>query len=1018
MLELIYGLPGSGKTTYLTGEIRRDVENGKRCFLLVPEQQAYISEMDFPKKLPPNAGLYFEIVTFSRLAEMVFAKYGGVTTGSVNNGIRLLLMWDSMRTLSSELTQYGKGARSDVKLSEMMLRTIDELRAAGTDFSKLDEIKIAEAPLLQKKLHDIAMVEENFSGTMRKLFGTDPSDKLLRMARMLDGKDFFDGCNVYIDSFTSFTAEEYKVIAQMIQHADHVAVSLCTDGLRSELPQFKSVVKTAKILGEMVNSEYSDHSLPPSKTKRPKTLQILERDLWRFDLKDNERTAPPMGESGVIEMTVCNNLYEESEAAALHILELVQNGMKYGDIAIIVRDIESYRGVIDATLERYGIPYFLSERTDLSTKPIARLILSALRAVDKHYRAQDIIALLKTGLTGVNLHDAALFEEYCNTWHINGSRFTEDVWSMNPDGLTVEKSDRGNAILEAANRVRKQLIDPLTHLAAEMRSAKSLLDRCRAVYNYMERLEIAKQLSNRAKKEMETSKRDAGETVRLYSFVTQTLADICTFLPDAEMTTEEFTTALSLVFSQTDLGSVPNVHDCVTVGSANMVRLEKNRASLLLGLCEGDFPQAISDDGMLSEQEKIILEAYDINLDSNEEMRSSEELLYAYRSMTKPLERLYLSTVTMQPDGSAKTPSLAFSRVQFLFPKLKAEIFDLDAVLQALGKTTDKPDVSAALSPRQGGTVLKLSQTGITSFLRCPYSYFSSCSLNLRNKKDATPSMLDDGTFLHYVFEHFLCNALQNDGTLKLPTRDEIEAIADGILEEYLGEVCPFPPELLDSRLIHLFARLRKLAVRMLYDMLEEFKVSLFVPSRFEQVIGKSSGMPSLIVPLNNGNQVHLTGKIDRIDFYKMNGKTVFRVIDYKTGEHKFRLADVKTGKEIQLVLYLCAVLASDPQNLIPAGAYYQYSATEKGHASIQRSGFMTDDQEIRQAADNSEGQAFIGKLCSRTAEEISELENDMRSVVADVAERILSGETNKTPSEDACKFCNIRMHCDKAYHK
>jgi ATP-dependent helicase/nuclease subunit B len=89
--------------------------------------------------------------------------------------------------------------------------------------------------------------------------------------------------------------------------------------------------------------------------------------------------------------------------------------MHYGDIAVVMRDAESYRGILDAVLDRYGIPYFFSERTDLSSKPIFRMILSALRAVSHNYRKMDVLTLLKTGLCGIDLRDAAMFEEYCET---------------------------------------------------------------------------------------------------------------------------------------------------------------------------------------------------------------------------------------------------------------------------------------------------------------------------------------------------------------------------------------------------------------------------------------------------------------------------------------------------------------------------------------------------------------------------------------------------------------------------
>ena len=94
MLQLICGTSGAGKTTKIAEMIRADIENGRRCLLLVPEQQAYISEMDILASLPANAGLYFEIVNFSGLAEDVFREYGGVTGSTLDAGTKALLMWD------------------------------------------------------------------------------------------------------------------------------------------------------------------------------------------------------------------------------------------------------------------------------------------------------------------------------------------------------------------------------------------------------------------------------------------------------------------------------------------------------------------------------------------------------------------------------------------------------------------------------------------------------------------------------------------------------------------------------------------------------------------------------------------------------------------------------------------------------------------------------------------------------------------------------------------------------------
>ncbi len=1027
MLKLICGPSGSGKTECLTDLIRTDIQHETRCFLLVPEQQAYISERDLPAALPQNAGLYFEVVNFSGLAEDVFREYGGVTQGSVNKAARTLLMWDTLRSLAPMLRQYGKSAGSDATLTALMLQTVEELRSNGIESDRL-ESAAASMPTestLAQKLSDLALINAVYREKTDACFGSDPSDKLLRMAELLRKHRYFEGCHVYVDSFTSFTAQEYAVLRELLRQAACVTVSLLCDSPRSTLPHFESTAKTAQRLAKLaadVDCKVEKQILLQRQSVKPRALETVERDLWRFDLTREGREHLTAEERQAVRLSVCSNLYEEAECTALNVLGLVQNGMHYGDIAVSVRDTETYRGVLDAAFERHGIPYFLSERTDLSVKPLSRLVLSALRVISRNYRRQDVITLVKTGLCGVDHADAAMFEEYCETWHIEGKRFADALWSMNPDGLTTERSSRADRILEAANRVRRTVIEPLQKFAAALRASSKLDDRCRALYGYLCDLHVSEQLSARAKRELaEGRRRDAGETVRLYRFVTDALSTLCTLLPNASVTLDELIFALNLLFSESDLGSVPNLHDCVMIGSASTLRVENVRASFLLGLCEGEFPRAVSDDGILSETDKMQLEQFGILFDSREHIRSSEELLYVYRAMTKPRERLFLSTVAMQTDGSARTPSLAFTRVRFLL-SVTPEVFDTASLRQAL----ELPDPHASedeplsLSRADAGVTLRLSQSGIQTFLLCPYRYYSTYRLKLREQKDSRPSYADDGTFLHYVFEHFLRASLQENGSLCVPSDEEIAPLADRIISAYLAEVCPLPPEETDRRLLHLFARLRRLALLMLEEILAELRESGFVPAKFEQIIGMrgEGGLPPVILDLKDGSRVTLSGKVDRLDLCECDGQIYVRVVDYKSGTHQFSLDDVRSGMDIQLVLYLFASLAADPAHYVPAGAQYLYANTEKGKTTIGRSGFLLDENSVRAAADRSDGQRFTKKLILQSAEELDALNADMQSAVCAVAERILAGEAKKTPSKEACLFCPVRNHCNRAYHE
>ncbi len=1019
MLTLIYGSSGAGKTAHLIDCIRRDIQTGTRCFLLVPEQQAYISERDLPEQLPPNAGLYFEVVHFSRLADDVFRRYGGLLSSYADSGIRAILMWDTLRTVAPLLQRYLPRADGDSTLSEQMLGSIAELQASGVEPGALEEAAArleADSPL-RKKLSDLALIQATYHQKLEECFGSDPTDKLLRLAETLRSHPYFSGSHLYIDSFTSFTVPEYTVLREILRQAD-VTVSLCTDALPSALPHFEGVSDTARRLLKLANeadTEHQTHRLSRKLCPLPE-LGVLESELWNFSC--NRSPLPhPADPSGPVRLTVAANLYEEAEAAACHISELVQSGMHYGDIAVVVRDTETVRGVLDTALERAGIPYFLSERTELASKPIFRLMLSALRAVSRGYRQNDIITLLKTGLFGISLSDSARFEEYCETWHIGGKRFFDEIWSMNPDGLSTERSERGNEILAAANRVRETLMRPLGLLAADLRRSPRLIDRCRALYDYLTRAEIPKHLSEMAATELSEGRvREAGESLRLFRLITDMLTSLSRLLPDAETSVEEFFGLISLFLSHADLGSVPTSHDCVIIGSADTLRVENVRASLILGLCEGEFPRADREDGLLTESDKEALEELGICLHSRAASRFSEELFFVYRALTKPSERLYLSTIARQTDGSARTPSLAFSRVGTLLG-LEAEHFDADQIHALAGVVAPEAIPSLSLPPNRSPITLHLSQSKIQAFVLCPYRYYSTYRLGLREPKDSTPSYADDGTFLHDVFEHFLRASLDENGQLRLPPEDRIEAIADDIITAYLAEVCPFPPGEMSGRLRHLYARLRKLALLMLYDILAEIRASRFVPSRFEQVIGsrEEDGLPAPRLTLSDGSTVLLSGKVDRIDLYRDGERVFVRVVDYKSGKHTFSLDEVRSGMDIQLVLYLFAVLQASP-TLHPAGAAYLYAASDGGKTEILRSGFFSDDPSLRAAADATPEGRYTKRLLSRSEEELKALSDEMQSAVCRVAERILSGEAEKTPSEDACRFCPVRSFCDRCH--
>ena len=322
MLKLILGGAGNGKTTHITEMIKKDIEEGKQAILIVPEQETVARERAMLSVLPPSAQLSFEVLNFTRLANSVFRKYGGLTYNYVTGGVKALAMWNILRSLAPLLSEY-KALGGDSAFSAVMLSQIEEFKAYGVSPTALERAANAadENSRLKHKLSDMALIYSAYCNSIERYGMGDPSDDIGKLAKKLEEHRYFDGISVYIDSFTSFTRSEEDVIFHMLKQAEKVTVSLCAeDEKERSAPQFKSIFETLKKLERL--AEKADIipkkiTLHENKRTKDEALLYLCKNIWKFD-------AEPMSNEKCdsIRLIKCTNVYEEAEAAAAKIKEL------------------------------------------------------------------------------------------------------------------------------------------------------------------------------------------------------------------------------------------------------------------------------------------------------------------------------------------------------------------------------------------------------------------------------------------------------------------------------------------------------------------------------------------------------------------------------------------------------------------------------------------------------------------------------------------------------------------------
>ncbi len=1057
MLNFVLGRSGSGKTEYILEEIEKSVAEGKKTFLLVPEQQVYISECMLAD-LPAPSALCFEVISFSRPCEIASSRLGGLADRQAGSGARNLIMWQTLRELSPFLSHY-RGVKVDSALTGMMLSLVDELHANGIDAdvcqSLCDE---CDDQALSEKLSDIAAVYADFERNIAERLGESASsseNKLSRLSFLLRKSKIFADYSFFIDSFTSFTGEEHDVLESIIWGSQNVTISF-TYERGSTSPHFESISNTVKRLTRFAREneiEYKDTSLSKYTRGESRELSLLEENLWNFSVTDKNR--PDVDESlrGDIEMTVCQNEYEEIWLAGLNILKEHKCGKKYSEIALVMRDTESRKGIIDSVFEQLSIPYFISERTDLSTTAPARLILSALRCIAHNFNLVDVMTLLKTGLLGIDMRDADHFEEYCKTWNISGKLFCADAWSMNPDGYTPEMSERGRLILDSANRVRAAIIPPLVELKTKFSlCGNNTLEACRAIYSYLESISLSDNLSNYAENSLRSGDiKGAGEILRLYDYIISVLTDISTILQDTEFGAEELCAAIEIMLRNTDIGSVPAMSDYVTVGSAATLRVEGIKTAILVGLCEGEFPANYSDSGILTENDKKAMDALGVSLTSREDSLTSDELFYVYRAMTRPRERLILSTCASSVGGRAHNPSSAYNRVKFLFPYIKEKTFEL-SFLRSLAYSDGEPLVQPSAEELEGsdrgdvveidphyvrmlfGDRLHLSKSRISAFAECPYKYWCEYILGLREQKVSAVSYADSGTIIHYILENVIKSLRQSDGRLREISDEELISLIDGLLGDYIGRIsCPLPPSMMYS-----FSRLRDLSLIMTKSVIDELQASLFRIVAYEKPISDRRTDALCPMEIRIGDEegaptVSLGGVIDRIDTYENENERYIRIVDYKTGTHKFNVDKISSGEDLQLPAYLFTAALEgnksffgEDKEIVPSSALFLSAEEVGGEISPVRSGFMLCEEELLRAASPELDPKILagikfkkdGTTSSRAAldrDSLLGIDKALRDTIGNTAKNMYSGKAPRTPSREACGFCSLKSTCPVA---
>lgn len=997
-LRIIYGRAGSGKTAFCLKEIQNELDAGGTHPLIhiIPEQFSLQAEKNLARAAGSSGVLRAEVLSFRRLAFRVFSEVGGISRRHLNAAGKSMLLFKTMDRLGSELKIFSKAAMRK-GFTDVLSDAITEFKRYDVPPEKLFQAmeKLEDGQPLKDKLHDLALVYSEFEKLLHEGY-MDADDDLVELCKKLDCSTQFDGAEIWIDEFSGFTPQEYRVIGKLLKKAERVNICLCTDCLSDEpdcgaAMAFAPVRKTAVKLGRLAASEGIAVEKPAAlgtadaatgsaaigvgaalKTCLPRfaaseELGHLERNIYKYPYSKFYKY------TGDVKLSSSANIHSEVEDAARDIIRLCRDeGYRYRDIAVVMRNPESYRSIVKSVFTRYGIPYFFDGKRNIDGHPLIVFILSALDIFTNSWSYEAVFRYAKTGLTGIEREDMDILENYVLANGIRGNAWTrENEWDypVEPSSRKGGPSQQEAETLARINSARKQLTAPLQSFRSKTKGGTSAVVFCTALFELLCETGADKKIDGLSRKFAAEGLLDKSDEYRqVWNIVMDVFSQVVEVLGEEEMGSGRFSEILAAGFAGHKIGLIPPALDQVLAGSIERARCHDIKALYIIGANDGVFPGGKGDEGLLSDMDRDSLDELGLELAGKTENRCLEERFMVYMALATPSRYLWLSYPAADRDGKALRPSRLISEIKRILPleivrstianseenglpqpaapepafdELAAQLrrrYDGESIhdgwkaiykwfsgnekwkgkcisiINGLGYTNQAHRLTGNRAAKLYGKPVFTSVSRMESFASCPFTYFVKYGLKAGERRMFRFDPVDAGTFMHQLIDEF-SRMLVKDGISwrgldRQWCAGQVSKLVEGHLSAKGGGVLGS-----SRRYLYLSDRLKRTVLKAIMLIGKHIERSSFEPSGYEVEFGDAGRYPPITIELPSGECIKMTGRIDRIDTMKNENGTYLRIIDYKSGNKALKLADVYYGLQLQLVTYLDAVLAMDEQD-------------------------------------------------------------------------------------------------------
>ncbi|PRR78308.1 ATP-dependent helicase/deoxyribonuclease subunit B [Clostridium liquoris] len=833
-------------------------------------------------------------------------------------------------------------------------------------------------------------------------------------------------------------------------------------------------------------------------------LSHMEKNLFSFPYKTYK------GDTKDICMFKALNKYTEIEETARDILKLVRDrNFRFKDIAVITGDLDGYENLVRAIFSEYEIPYFIDKKIEINNNPLIVLIISCIEILSKRWSYESVFRYLKTGLTDISREEIDLIENYVLANGIRGRKWTEvPKWqyrirySFNKE---EDISEEEQANLDKINTIKDKIVLPLKAFHENIKGKKTAREMCTALYDFLSSINVPEKIQGWIEGFKQEDRLDkVNEYNQIWNIIVELMDQIVEVMGDEKLDSNIFAKLLKNGFEEYKLGLIPPALDQVLVSSIQRLRSHDIKALYVIGANDGIFPSVMNSEGILTDMERESLRSKGVELAKDTKNKAFEEQFLTYITLTTMSNYLRISYPIADMEGKTLRPSIVVSRFKKIFPKLceynnivntnteeeelrmvtvpKATFNELIAhlrsgadglevsplwlnvynwymkdehwrkklttILEGFSYSNEAEIIDTKKIRKLYGSKMNISVSRLEKYAECPFAYFVKYGIAAKERKVYKLSTPDVGTLMHEALESFSKQLREKNLTWENVDKELCEGVVSNIVDE---KVSNMPGSILNSspRYKHMTEGIKRIISRAIFVIGEQITRGEFEPSGYEISFGINGDFPPISVELHSGETVNLIGRIDRIDELKEKDGTYIRIIDYKSGNKDFKLSDVYYGLQIQLLVYLDALLTEIEEkykeNALPAAMLYfkvddpiiktkdeidKEEVQQKILKELKMKGLLLADSEIIKAMDkdikgfsdilpvrmNNDNSLSKGSSVA-TNEEFNLLRKYVRETIVNLCEEMLEGNIGIKPykrkdSSTPCRFCEYSQIC------